>query len=234
MPSLPELQAGFAARLLGRGGPSGLAAYRSNVFGNWHNALAGAYPIVRKIVGDDFFAGLARAYAHEHPSRSGDLNEYGVGLATFVASSPSTEDLPYLPDVARMEWLAHLAYYAADSEAFRLEGVEQPEALALRLSPPCSLLESRWPLARIWKVHQDDYDGAIEVDLDAGPHRILVHRPRWRVQVHGLSRGDFRFLKAAAHGAPLGEALEAALDEDPGFEATTALARWVDIGVIAL
>lgn len=234
MPSLLEVQAGFAARLLGAGGSAGLAAYRANVYGNWTNALGSAYPIIRKIVGEEFFTGLARAYAREHPSRSGDLNRYGGELATFVAGFAHTQDLPYLPDVARMEWLAHQAYYAADAGASRFEDVETPETLPLKLAPPCSLLQSRWPLARIWTVHQEDYEGEIAVDLAAGPESILIHRPRWRVQVRRVARGDFQFLDAARRGAPLGEALEAALGGDPGFDAATALVRWVDAGVIAL
>jgi hypothetical protein len=81
-------------------------------------------------------------------------------------------------------------------------------------------------------VHQDDYPGAIEVDLEAGPDRILVHRPRWRAQVRGLDPGDYRFLCGVRDAKTLGAALEAALIADPEFDPATALARWVDAGVI--
>jgi uncharacterized protein len=236
MPSLLEAQARFAGDLLGRAGPPGMAIYRGNVFGNWAQALAGAYPIVRKIVGEEFFRGLAREYARLYPSASGDLNEYGAQLAEFIADFPHTRDLPYLPDVARMEWLAHRAYYAADAELLELTkaAVSNPEALRLRLARSCALLASDWPLARIWTVHQDGYEGEIEVDLDAGPDRILVHRPKWRAQVRALAPGDYRFLDMARQGKTLGEALEAALAEDAGFDASLALARWVDAGAISL
>jgi uncharacterized protein len=232
MPSLLEAQARFAGALLGRAGPPGMAVYRGNVFGNWSRALSSAYPIVRKIVGEEFFGGLAREYARLHPSASGDLNEYGARLAEFVAGFPHTRDLPYLPDVARMEWLAHRAYYAADAEPFGLEAINESSCLAL--SPPCALLASDWPLGRIWAVHQDDYEGKIDVDLGAGPDRILVHRPRWRVQVRSLAPGDCRFLAMARQGRTLGEALAAAVAEDPGFDPSLALAGWVDAGVITL
>ena len=224
MPSLLEMQRAFAEALLAPGAPSpGIAVYRSNVNGNWTGALAAAYPIVRKIVGEDFFDGLAHAYGRARPSASGDLNEYGAYMAQFVAEFPHTQDLPYLPDVARMEWLAHCAYYAADAAPFHVTDTPQ-------LAPACALLESHWPLGRIWTVHQDDYEGEIAVDLDAGPDRILVHRPRWRVQVLSLGPADFRFLEALREGRELGEALDAALDE--AFDVSTALARWVDAGVI--
>jgi hypothetical protein len=236
MHSLLELQSRFAADLLGRGGAPGMAVYRGNIFGNWTQALSSAYPIVRKIVGEQFFGGLAREYAGAQPSASGDLNEFGSLFAEFVGSFPKTQDLPYLPDVARMEWLAHRAYYAASAAGFDFEALHtsSPERLRLVLAPPCALLASEWPLARIWTVHQDDYEGEIAVNLNAGPDRILVHRPRWRAQVRSLAQGDYRFLEAASQGKTLGEALEAAVAEDLRFDPALALAGWVDAGVITL
>ncbi|HEX6265386.1 MAG TPA: DNA-binding domain-containing protein [Burkholderiales bacterium] len=227
MASLLEIQSEFATALLRRGGPAGLAVYRGNVHGNWAQALAGAYPIVRKIVGAEFFEGLAREYARVHRSASGDLNEYGVDLADFVAGFAHTQDLPYLPDVARMEWLAHVAYFAADPAPSDVQREMHP-----RLAPACALLASDWPLGRIWTVHQDDYEGEIDVDLQAGPDRILVHRPRWRVLVRSLAPGDFCFLQSLNRDAPLGEALEAAVAREPSFDVSTALVRWIDAGVI--
>lgn len=251
MLSLPELQTGFAAALadarhvaavlpLFSGPPARtqarLAVYRGNVYGNLAKALAGAYPVTRKIGGDEFFDAMARQYAREHPSRSGDLNRYGERLAEFVAAFPDTADLPYLPDVARMEWLAHLAHYAADAAAFdvtalaRVTADEYPN-LRLRLAPPCALLESRWPLARIWTVHQDDYSGEFDVDLQSGPDSILVHRPRWRAEVLSLAAGDFRFLCSLSQGETLGTALEAGAGES-GFDSSAVLARWIGLGVV--
>ena len=236
MPSLLEWQSQFGAALLSRTGAPGLAVYRGNAFGNWAQALACAYPIVRKIVGEEFFEGLSRAYAIEHRSASGDLNEYGAELAEFVAAFPHTQDLPYLPDVARMEWLAHRAYYAADAAPFDPTKISNsnPEALRPRLTPACALLASDWPLGRIWTVHQDGYEGEIDVDLGSGPDRILVHRPRWRAQVRSVTPGDYCFLDSVRQGKSLGEALEAAVAEDPGFDPLLALAGWVDAGVITL
>jgi len=252
MPALRELQRALGAAIsdagqtaaaapLFRGAPDAaparLAVYRGNVFGNCINALAAAYPIVRKIVGVDFFEATAREYARAHPSASGDLNEYGAALAEFLAGFPHTQDLPYLPDVARMEWLAHRAYYAADSAPYdpsRLVGLPPARWIELRpvLAPPSALLTSDWPLARIWTVHQDDYAGALDVDLEAGSDRILVHRPRWKPEVRALAAGDYRFLASALEGANLGDALEAASAEDAGFDSAAALARWVEAGVI--
>jgi uncharacterized protein len=203
------------------------AVYRGNVVGACTKALAGAYPIVAKIVGESFFEGLAREYLRRFPSASGDLNEFGGSLAQFVARFEHTQDLPYLPDVARMEWLAHRMHYASDEPVpgHRL-------APGICLGSRFALLASPWPLARIWEVHQDDYEGEFSVDFKAGAERILVCRPQFRVLVGALSAGSYRFLERAGAGATVEAALDAALVAEPGFDLGAALAAWAGAGVI--
>lgn len=234
MPSLLEQQRGFAGELLEKPcGAGRLAVYRANVYGTWRKALASAFPIVRKIVGDEFFEGLAHVYAKGHPSCSGDLNEYGERLPEFLETFPDTRDLPYLPDVARMEWLAHRAHFAADAAPFdfaqlpALQAEQQGALLRPVLAPACALLASAWPLAALWAAHQDSHEGPVAVDLKAGPDWILVHRPSWRAEVCRLGAGDYRLLASARDGLALDEALEVATAADPAFEASNALARWV-------
>ncbi|MDH4173717.1 MAG: DNA-binding domain-containing protein [Betaproteobacteria bacterium] len=228
MLSLLEQQRAFAAALLdAAAGPARMRVYRANVFGNWSAALAGAYPIVRAIVGAACFEVMARDYSQVSPSASGDLHEYGAQLAAFLDGYPQAADLPYLPDVARMEWLAHLAFYAADPPPFDLSRPTE-----VRLAPPCALLGSAWPLQRIWEAHQEGGDPA-SVNLDAGPDRILVHRAGWRVEVCSLGAGDYRFLERLRAGDALGPALEAATAADAAFVARVAFAAWVQAGVIA-
>lgn len=227
MPSLLEQQRAFATALLDPAGAEpGMRVYRANAFGNWSAALAGAYPVVRAIVGPAFFEGLARDYAQAVPSTSGDLHEYGAQLAAFLDGYPQAADLPYLPDVARLEWLAHCAYYAADARPFDLAHPTQA-----RLAPHCALLQSAWPLQRIWEAHQEGGDPAT-VDLGAGPDRILVHREEWRVAVCSLRTCDYHFLERLRAGDALGPALEAAVAADAAFVPRVAFAAWVQAGVI--
>jgi hypothetical protein len=94
------------------------------------------------------------------------------------------------------------------------------------------VLESRWPLARIWEVHQDGYCGEFSVDFESGPGRILVHRPDFRVQVAPLAAGAYRFLERAAAGDSVAAGLAAALDDEPGFDLPAALRAWVEAAVV--
>lgn len=216
---------------------SRLAIYRGNVGANAALALAATYPVVRKLVGAEFFDGLARAYCGDHPSASGDLNELGEHLADFVTTFPPAQTLPYLPDVARMEWLAHRAHYAADHAPLdinRLASIREDDypRLQLTLHPAVSTLTSAYPLCRIWEVHQDDYRGEITVDFDSGAQSIVVYRPQFHAAVARLTRGEMAFLDATMQGDLLGAALEQALTVDNGFDFAASLQRWTAANIV--
>lgn len=214
-----------------------LAIYRANIVANAALALAAAYPIVRKLVGAEFFAGLAHAYLDAHPSPSGDLNAFGAQLAEFVRAFAPAQALPYLADVARLEWLVHRAHYAADHaplDVSRLASIRENEypRLKLTLHPAVATLSSACPLFRLWEVHQDDYRGEVAVDLGSGGEAIVVCRPQYRVTVAKLSRAEAVFLDAAAQGELLGVALERALAAHDGFDLAASLQNWTAANII--
>ncbi|WP_051319326.1 HvfC/BufC N-terminal domain-containing protein [Chitinimonas koreensis] len=214
----------------------GADAYANNRLFNRADALAEAYPVVRQLVGEAFFGGLARAYARITPSRSGDLNRYGEGLAGFIAGFPPARELPYLADAARLDWLCHMAYYADDAAPFDLAALaavpaERQGGLALRLAPAAGLLRSAWPIASLWQAHQPE--GGDFPSPDQGGEAALAWRDgRNRVRVRRLPAAESAFLAAAAEGLPLAEALERALDEDMEFDFGASLQRWIADQVI--
>ena len=103
--------------------------------------------------------------------------------------------------------------------------------MKLKLHPAVAMLESPYPLYRIWAVHQDDYRGEIAVDLDSGPDQVIVYRPDFRAAVAKLSRGELTFLAGIKHGAPLVTALESALATDAEFDLGASLQRWAAMNV---
>ena len=211
--------------------------YRGNADANVAKALAATYPVVEKIVGPEFFAGLAREYRSRHPSQHGDLNEYGHAFAGFLAVFPPASEIAYLSDVARLEWLVHRAHYAADPYPFdpaRLTSVPPEQQLKLRprLHSACGMLHSVYPLARIWQVHQDAFDGEFNVDFSQAPSYALVYRPRFRVEVAQPGDAEAAFLAAALAGATLEIALAAAQAHDASFDLGRSLAGWVGSSVL--
>ena len=248
---LDRLQADFAAALIDSGKTSALAPvlarndaraldrialYRGNVSAACEKALSNAYPVVRALVGDEFFSGLARAYSRAHPSVSGDLNRFGARFAEFIDGFEHAQSLPYLGDVAALEWSVHVAHYAADAVALsreRIAALPPEELLSARfaLHPACAWLRSPFPIASIWLAHQPQTGVALPDSLDRRELPLVV-RPRWRVEVLLSSPGELAALARLREGADVENAITAGLRAEPGFAFPKALVRWVEFSVL--
>ncbi len=252
MPSLPELQQRFAAALLapvgglppilpgGATGAERLGIYRRTIASNYRNALGATYPVARRVVGAPFFHALVDAYVATHPSRSGDLNAYGGAFGDFLAGYPPASELPYLADVARLEWAIDEANRAADSHAdpetvlnalAACPGDDLP-SLRLRMDGSCRLIESPFPLLRIWQVNQPGHDGEMRVDFEAGPDRLRVRREPSGVALERIAAGDFAWLSALSARSDLATAIGAAQHADATFDLGAALHRFIGDGTI--
>lgn len=216
----------------------GLEVYRNNYRGNLHDTLAAAYPVLRQLVGEDFFRLLARRYIERHASLSGNLHHYGSEMAGFLTHFEHTRHLEYLPDMARLEWAYHHAYFAEDMPAFdlgRLAAVA-PEAypdLCWRLHPGCTLLSSRYPVADIWHAHQPGLPEDFNIDLDSGGSSLLVYRNGLRHEILSVAPDSQHWLSRLQSGSTMGAATEATLARHPDFDLAAALRHWLAQGVLA-
>jgi Putative DNA-binding domain len=214
---------------------AGIATYRRNVLGNFHQALAAAYPAIRRLVGEAFFEEAGRQYAQGCPSTSGDLHEFGASFASFLETYPHAAGLAYLPDVARLEWAVHESFHAADGapldfEALARLGCEDYGAIRLRLHPAVRFVSSEHPVLAIWEANQPGRDGTPE--REAGAEHVLVRRDGFVVRPALVSERDWNFLAALDLGATLEEAGDA-VGETAGEYLADALARHASAGVIA-
>lgn len=215
-----------------------LAVYRNNVLHNYHEALRAVYPVVERLVGEEFFGHAARRYARAAPSRSGDIQAFGESFPRFLAELPGAAELVYLPDTARLEWLVHEAFHAAEHPPLGLAALgavpaaRYPE-LRFALHPSCRLLASPWPVHRVWEVNQPGRSGEETVDLRMGGVKLLVWRPRFEVELVPLAPGEHALLEALAAGRSLGAACDAALAAEAGFDIAAALRGRAAQGVLA-
>jgi len=245
MPSLRDLQHRFAAAIVADAaeGDARVAVYRNAVRANYRNALGATYRVVRELTGAPFFNAAVDAYARAHPSAGGDLNVYGGTFGDFLAAYPYARDLPYLPDVARLEWALDEAHRAADGDGSpertladlaRVPG-NAIAALRFALDPSCRLLRSPFPILRIWQVHQEGFAGDARVQFDAGTDFALVTRDATGVGAQRVAGGEFAWLAALLAGADLAAALDAALAADATFDLGTALrARIADATLLRI
>lgn len=247
MPSLRELQRGFAlatvcndnAALAGLGIVAGgidpaarIGIYRNNVFGNYRNALAATFPVIKRLLGAPSFHGAVDAFVRAYPSTGGDLNTYGGEFAAFLGVYPPTIERAYLPDVARLEWAFDQAQRAADAPPLDLQQLaavpaDEIAALRLVLHPATCLVASSFPIFRIWQINQPDRTGEEHVDFTSGVDRLLVARGAGGVSIERLSAGEHALLCAIAAGTPLGTAAERAADEESEFDLGRVLRKHV-------
>ena len=232
--SVPSVAASFAAALLDPEAkcPDGLstwngsdavhrfAVYRNNIFVSLIDALSKTFTVTNQLVGDAFFQAMARVYIIDQPPVSPLLIRHGNDFPLFIDRFAPAKTVPYLADVARLEWLRVDAYHAADAHPLEhadLARVDAEELANVRLSPlpGASVLRSRYPVVSIWAAHQGT--GTMwTVDLDV-PEDALVTRPRLDVLVTHLPKGFSTAIEMLNAGSPLGEATSAAADETPSF-----------------
>ncbi|MGH8727129.1 MAG: HvfC/BufC family peptide modification chaperone [Burkholderiales bacterium] len=214
--------ADYADSIAGPGPRARFAIYRNNVFSNYREALRAIYPVMDRLVGRQFFDRVADHYIDLFPSTSGDLNEYGQDFPEIIAGFPGAAPLVYLRDVARLEWMIHESFHAADYPEIALDFVtnmspERFEALSFALHPACRLIASPYPILRIWRANQE---GAPKetIDLNEGGCNVLIARPQYEVELRPLATGEFVMLKAFAAGKSFGEAFSRTIEADLKFD----------------
>jgi hypothetical protein len=200
----------------------GLAAYRANAGALAERALAAAFPTLQQLLGEDSFAGLARAFWQRQPPSSGDMARWGADLAALIAGDETLASEPYLADVARLEWAVHQAAFAADAAPpLGLEhlSTRDPAELWLRLAPGTALISSPHPVASIWLAHhRTDADrfAAVRAAFQAGTgEHAFVARAGWRVEVTVLPAAEAHYTAALLAGHSLARAMKEA---GPGFD----------------
>ena len=161
---------------------------------------------------------------------------YGADFAEFVAGFSPVAVLPYLSDVARLEWLRVEAWQAADADPLPAAELETLLARTERLPgtswvlhPALRTLRSGHPVVSLWAAHQtDDPPAALErIDMTCAEAAVLV-RPALAVNVIPVEPGAAAFIARLQAGLPLG----AAIDGEP-FDLPAALALLIRHDAVA-
>lgn len=122
------------------------SVYRNNVYASLMDVLAGRFPVVARLVGEEFFRAMARSYIAREPPRSAVLIRYGASFPAFIASFAPAESVPYLVDIASLEWAWHAAYHAEDAAPLPTmdlaRAVDHAEDAVLKLHPSLGVVRS--------------------------------------------------------------------------------------------
>ena len=220
-------------------GEERMAVYANGYLVRIREALAEVYEALRHVLGEDKFSGLCHAYVYRHPSFDYNLNFVGKKLPEFLESSLLTKSFPFLPDLARLEWLVWRAFHAFEEPALDSRQIaEIPmddwEKTQIIFQPSVGLISSLWPILDIWRIRRDSSD-KMSVDLTHRPQQILIGRRGDQVRCEGLDENQYRLLSGLLSGKSLGvvcEELAGAADEQE-FPIAAWFSEWVRDGLIA-
>lgn len=185
-----------------------LNVYRNNTTILLREALGANFPVVQALVGDDFFAVLCRSFVRTHPPQSPCLFEYGGDFAAFIDRFPSAQSVPYLGDVARLEWAQVEALHAAGGRvlsAQALSGIapQDYDQLVFTFHPAFRLVTSPYPVHSIWAAHQPGANPEPAIALDQGGEAVLITRPGTEVGLIPLTATEGRAVERLSSGMAL-------------------------------
>lgn len=241
---LPELQQKLGQALRGgvaaglplrdRGNIPGtrrLQVYRNNHLTALREALRTVYPVTERLVGEDFFGAATEMYVAANPSHSGNIQDYGGAFPLFLEDYAPAASLPYLADVAALEWRRLQTALAPPHTPMDLKALaEVPAEMLTELhfhhQPAARAIDSRFPILSIWQFCRlPDPQG--QLDLDKGSERVLFSRRAHDVEMRLLSPGEYAFLRVLCRGETFASACHMALTVERNFDVQERFAALV-------
>ena len=236
MPDLATFQREFAQAVLAEGLAG--ASFRSQAFTVYRNtcargaveALRASYPTVDMLVGDEMFTQVALDYRREALPSSPILSEYGGSFPAFLARQPWSCELPYLADVARLDWLWLESFLAPTAPAMP-KSIGGGSVIALHPATRFAWLAT--PAMTIWQAHRDPC-GIIELDPDWAEEGALFTRPGVSVHAEAISPVIHYLLAACARPMPVSRIILRVADAFPTANLPELLRSGVASGALII
>ncbi len=137
-----------------------LNIYRNNYYNNLISALRATYSCIDRLVGTEFFDFIAKKYIKKNPSISGNIIDYGNNFADFIKNSTYCNNLPYLADIAKLEYYYDRCYYLGTK----------------------ATLSSKYPIISIWQLDENSEN----ININSGGNNIRIYRKNLKVIVEKI------------------------------------------------
>lgn len=190
-----------------------------------------AYPLIVKLVGNDFFQLTAKEYIKRYPSRSPNINDYGAYFSDFLAEYEPLHDLIYLVEVAQFEWVCHQVASAANHSGMNVKllqdiSEENHDHLYFTFHPASHLQRFYYPILRIIELCHSTQNETL--DVDAGGVNLVILRQQDDLLFIPLSHAEFTFLDMLAEGKSLAESANTAHMIDEQFDVKAKINYWIE------
>ncbi len=206
--------------------------YKGSVHGILTQALATMFPVCEALVGEEFFSKMCDLFINEYPPKTSYFSEYGADLPHFLSTFEHVKDIPYITDIARLEWARQTVWHAQDdqdtdfSSLATLDEAQQSEVI-FQLSKNMHLIESDYRIDELWFAHQEDSEIVIK-DIDINQAiKLIIRKDQGILKINlmsteqsdsdfwdflfAISKGDKLESLAEQFGESLGEHLNHAI-----------------------
>lgn len=198
-----------------------LAIYQSSIFGAKQKVLNEIYTVCNKLVGEEFFIAMINEYIPTTISRAPDIADYGADFSDFIADFQPAKSLPYLADVARLEWAWHRIFYARPLQEIDFQKLAEcyqnsGDKIIFSLPLDSFLIFSPYPIHQIWEVNQNSYTGDQTVLLPVNEKfYYLVWRKESEMRIDLLNDAEWQILNWIQANFTLSEISERMISELP-------------------
>jgi len=216
-----------------------MGIYQNSAIANITHSLILTYPVIEKLLGEEFFSSMCREFIYLTWPKSGNMDDYGVEFSDFLAEFEHAKHLLYLKDVARLEWAFHQSSLADDAIITDWSTLAQASdilQLKFLVPPSFSLIYSIFPIDKIWQVNQENATPDTEVkftDEQDNDTFIVLFRQQLKTVLLPITVGEFELLKAFDDGEIFEKAIVVATQKQADFSIDGSLKKFIELGVIS-
>lgn len=138
--------------------------YHDSSMGGRFKALRNVFPCCEKIVGESFFWQMAMEFLKQ-PSTYLTADAQGEQFPHFISEYKAAVSVPYLTDLAKLEWLWYQVFHGLEGEA------------------GAKILTSHYPVTQLWEMCQPEYKGDFVLRTLNEPLKIMIVQRQQRIHM---------------------------------------------------
>lgn len=173
--------------------------HRNNFIISVTESLKGTFKYTEQLVGDEFFDAVARQFILQQPPSTNNIIIYGALFSGYLASLPQLNEMPYIAEMARFEWLyeqcQNLPLQMTTFDVQSLQQVDPNDFGLLRFSivPHCCTFTSQQNIHLLLKMIVNNE--VKEVDLTKPCYLLLQKHPNFHIGITELSTEQWQLIQ---------------------------------------